>query len=172
MITNFNIDENFWELYPDFKLALSFKDIYKSDKSRNKESSSRLMWFTALTTDLNSRYYNLPEEERFAVIGGDYMDDEQYYKHNTEKVDRLIEDYIKLQFTAAQRQLREWDKKQDERSQFIANLKYDLNTYEDLDKMAVNTKRIYDTLKTIKEELSKEDGNGTAKGGATPSLND
>ena len=172
MITTFNTDISFWELYPEFKIALSFKQIYKSDKSRNKESSSKLMWFVAFTTDLNSRYYNLPEEERYAVIGGDYMDSEDYYQKNKDKIDLLINDYIKLQFSAAQRQLMEWDRKSDERAEFISKTKYDLTTYEDLDKMAVNTAKIYDIFKKIKEDLSKEEGDGVAKGGQVPSLND
>lgn len=173
MINNFDVTQNFWDLYPDFKIALSFKEIYKSDKSRNKESSSKLMWFVALTTDLNSKYYRMPQDDRFNLIAEDYMEDIKYYKSNKIKIDKLIEDYIMLEFSAAQRQLREWDIKQDERSAFIATLKYSLDTYEDLDKMAVNTKKIYDTFKTIKDDLAKEEsGEGTGKAGAKKSLND
>lgn len=172
MTINFNTDDNFWELYPDAKLALSFKDLYKSDKSRNKESSSRVMWYVALTTDPSSRYYNLPIEEKHNVLGGDYMDDENYYSKNQKKLDQLILDYQLTKLTPAQRHLIEWDKKIDERSKFIASLPYDIQTYEDLDKMMASTQRIYDILKKIKEDLSKEEGDGQGKGGSMRSLND
>lgn len=172
MTINFNTDENFWTLHPDFKLALSFKSLYKSDKSRNKETSSKLMWYIALAYHITSRYYNLPDEEKSAVIGGDYMDDEQYYDKNKEKLIPLINDFKKISLSPAQRHLMEWDKKLNERSKFISSLEYNLDTFEDLDKMAVNTPKLYDTFKKIKEDLSKEEGEGTGKGGAIASLND
>src|SRR5690606_25229769 len=168
----FNTDENFWELYPEFKLALSFKDLYKSDKSRNKESSSRVMWYVALTTDPGSRYYNLPIEEKHLVLGLDYMEDEKYYEKHQKKLDQLIEDYKMTILTPAQRHLLEWDKKIDERSKFINNLPYNLETYEDLDKMMAKTQKVYDILKKIKEDLSREEGDGQGKGGQQKSLND
>lgn len=172
MINHFDTSENFWELYPDFKDALSFKRLYKSDKSRNKESSSRIMWYVAYTTDINSKYYKLPENEKHAIIGGDYMGDEQYYEKNKERIQPIIDDYIKINFTAAQRQLRDWEIKMDERAEFIKKMPYNIDTYEDLDKMAANTAKLFDTFKKIKEDISKEEGDGVGKGGAIASLND
>lgn len=172
MINHFDTSESFWELYPDFKDALSFKKLYKSDKSRNKESSSRIMWYVAYTTDINSKYYKLPENEKHSVIGGDYMDDEDYYKNNKDRIQPIIDDYIKINFSAAQRQLRDWEIKMDERATFIKDMPYNINTYEDLDKMASNTAKLFDTFKKIKEDISKEEGDGIGKGGAIASLND
>lgn len=172
MIQIFDIEQNFWDMYPDFKIALSFKDLYKQDKSRGRVNSSKLMWFIAYTTDLNSKFYKLSQEERYAVIGEDYMKDSNFYNNNKKEVDTLTNDYVKLQFSAAEKQLRAWDIKSDERAAFIASIPYNLDTYEDLDKMAVNTSKIYNELKNIKEALVKEDGEGSLKGGATASLND
>lgn len=172
MISHFDTSENFWELYPDFKTALSFKQLYKSDKSRNKEWSSKIMWYVAYTTDMNSKYYKLPENEKHAVIGLDYMDNENYYNDNLERLVPLIEDYIKINFSSAQRQLREWEIKMDERAEFIKKMPYNLENYEDLDKMAANTSKLFDTFKKIKEDISKEEGDGVGKGGAVASLND
>lgn len=171
-VSNFNTDESFWELYPEFKVALSFKDLYKSDKSRNKISSSNIMWFVALCHSPRSRYKSLEIGDRYAVIGEDFMDNINYYEDNKTRLDPIILDFIKTETTAAQRHLDEWDKKQDERSKFISNLKYDLNTYEDLDKMAINTTKIYDTFFKIKEQLAKEEGEGVGKSGRKASLND
>lgn len=173
MINSFDIDSNFWELYPDFKVALSFKDIYKSDKSRNKESSSKLMWFTALTTDLNSKYINIPLEERYEVIGEDFMDSIKYYKDNRNKLDLLIEDYMRISDTPVKRHLRQWTTSLDDRTKFLSTMKYSLDTYEDLDKMAANTAKVFDTLKKINSDLEKEAaGGGEAKGGSKESLAD
>lgn len=171
-ITNFDIDSNFWELYPEMKIALSFKTLYKSDKSRNKESSSRIMWFVALCHSPNSRYRGLEINDRYQTVGDDYFNIINYYESNKERLDPIIKDYKETNLTAANRHLEEWDKKQDERSKFISNLKYSLDTYEDLDKMAINTTKIFDTFKAIKEQLAKEEGEGIGKSGRKASLND
>src|SRR5690606_8196713 len=99
MINTWKVDTNFWDLYPDLKIALSFNTIYKSDKSSNKASSSKMMWFVALTTDLNSKYINIPKEERYEIIGEDFMGDIKYYKSNKVKLDMLIADFEKLSDT-------------------------------------------------------------------------
>jgi len=130
------------------------------------------MWYVALAVDPNSRYYNLPIEEKHNVLGLDYMDDETYYKKQQKRLDPVIEDYKTLILTPAQRHLLEWDRKIDERSNFINSLPYNLDTYEDLDKMMANTQKVYDILKKIKEDLAKEEGDGYGKGGQMKSLND
>lgn len=172
MIHTFDIEQNFWELYPDFKIALSFKDLYKRDKSRGKINSSKIMWFIVFTRDMNSKFYNLILDEKNAVIGEDYMGDINYYENNKQELDILINDYIKLIYSPSRKHLLDWDIKILERSEFIASQKYSIDNYEDLDKMAANTAKIYDTLKNIKEALSKEEGEGNLKGGGMNSLND
>lgn len=173
MINTWEVDTNFWDLYPDLKIALSFNTIYKSDKSSNKASSSKMMWFVALTTDLNSKYINIPKEERYEVIGEDFMGDIKYYKSNKVKLDMLIADFEKLSDTPVKRHLRQWLNSLDDRTQFLSTVKYGLDTYEDLDKMAVNTSKVFDTFNKIKADLAKEEsGGGDVKGGSKESLAD
>lgn len=172
MIQIFDIEENFWKLYPDFKVALSFKDLYKRDKSRDKVNSSKLMWFVAYTRDLNSKYYRLPQEEKDAIIGADYMKNENFYSENKEELDILIEDYLRLMYSPERRHLMDWDKKLLQRSQLIASIPYTLDNYEELDKMAANTPKIYKAISDLKAELDKEEGEGNLKGGAMESLSD
>lgn len=172
MIDTFDIEQNFWDIYPDFKIAMSFKDLYKQDKSRGKVNSSKLMWFLVYTTDLNSKFYKLSQEEKYFIIGNDYLGNSNFYEENKKQLDILIQDYIRLSFTPAQKQLRAWDLKSEERASFIASMPYNFETYEDLDKMAVNTSKIYKELETIKDALAKEEGEGNMKGGGVASLND
>lgn len=173
MINSWNTDMNFWDIYPEFKIALSFKELYKSDKSRGKESSSKIMWFVALTTSLNSKYYNIPLEERYQVIGEDYMGDIDYIKKIKAKLPNLIKDLERIEDTPVDRHLRQWDASLDDRTNFLSTMKYTLDTYEDLDKMAANTSKVFDTLKKIKDDKAKElAGGGSAKGGGQESLSD
>ena len=172
MIQIFDIEQNFWEVYPDFKVAMSFKQLYKSDKSRGKINSSRLMWFIAYTRDMNSKFYNLPQEEKDSIIGTDYLKDDNFYSNNKKELDPLIEDYIKLMYSPSRKHLMDWDKKLNERSALIGSIPYTLENYEELDKMAANTPKIYKAIADLKTELDKEEGSGNLKGGAVESLSD
>lgn len=172
MIQVFDIEQNFWEIYPDFKIALSFKDLYKQDKTRGKERSSKLMWFIAYTRDMNSKFYNLPQAEKDAIIGADYLNNPNFYQDNKKDLDVLIEDYLKLMYTPSRRHLLDWDRKLLERSNLLAQISYTLENYEELDKMAGNTPKVYKAIADIRAELDKEEGEGNLKGGAMASLND
>lgn len=172
MIQVFDIEQNFWDIYPDFKIALSFKDLHKQDKSRGKVNSSKLMWFVAYTRDMNSKFYNLHQEEKDAIIGADYMKDENFYSNNKKDIDPLIKDYIKLMYTPSRQHLIDWDTKLLQRSQLIGSIPYTLENYEELDKMASNTPKIYKAISDLRAELDKEEGEGSLKGGAMESLSD
>lgn len=173
LVTTFDTESNFWELNPQFKAALSFKDLYKKDKSRNRKDSSKMMWFIALTNDIASTFYNLPIQERYEVIGEDYMDNIQYYKDHLKTLDPLIHDYIKLTTTAIDRHLLEWDARLEDRTKFLATTSYDLDNFDKLDKMNANTIAVFKNLDKIKEDLAKdESGSGDTKGGYKESLND
>ena len=62
MITEFDIERNFWETHPDFKAAGPIGNLYKGDKTKKKDKTSRLMWTIALIWDMSSKYYHLPED--------------------------------------------------------------------------------------------------------------
>lgn len=172
LITIFDSDQNFWELNPQFKVALSFKDLYKKDKSRGRKDSSALMWFIAYTNDIGSTFYNLPIQERYEVIGEDYMNDINFYKSHTTILEPLIKDYIKLSTTAIDRHLLEWNERLEDRTQFLAKTKYDLDNFDKLDKMNANTINVFKNLETIKDSLAKEASGGDTKGGFKESLSD
>lgn len=173
LVTVFDVEDNFWEVNPQFKIALSFKDLYKLDKSRKHIDSSKMMWFIAFVHDPNSIFYNLPLEEKEEVISEDYMDDISYSKKNKLKLIPLVDDYIKLTHSTIDRHLRQWIISLDDRTHFLSTVKYDLDNYKDLDTMAANTPKVFDTFKKIREEQEKEaSGGGNIKGGGIESLAD
>jgi hypothetical protein len=173
LVTVFDTDENFWEVNPQFKIALSFKDLYKGDKSKKRIDSSKMMWFISFVHDPNSTYYNLPLEEKEEVIGEDYMEDLTYANRHKNKLEQLIEDYVRLTHSTIDRHLKQWIISLDDRTHFLSTVKYDLDNYKDLDTMAANTPKVFDTFRKIKEEQEKEaSGGGNIKGGGIESLAD
>lgn len=180
------IEENIWYLHPSLKVAGAFKDLYKSDRSANKNSSSKLLWTIALIWDRDSKYYNLPEfgeDSKIDLLFEDVYGDKNYYKKNKAKIDKLRRFYLKLQETTARRSLREIEEKLEQRSEFLRDTDYDIgianergqwigNTASMLDKMLADTKKIYDLYEQARKLVSDEVEKGQAMGGGQESLSD
>ena len=80
--------------------------------------------------------------------------------------------YINLTLTKARKYLRNWEIKLEERDEFIASLKYDEDSAALLDKMMTATKNIWEQYLSILNELEKEEGSGSVKGGGIESLSE
>lgn len=183
----FTPDANFWELNQQFKIANPFKKIYEKDKSKGKKESSLLMWFVALCYDQGSTYYKLDSDTKHQIIGSDFCGSEDYYEDNKDLLDDLIEFFIELQDTPAQRALRDWEHKIVQRAKFIRETDYSLDYYvedergklitkkgtaDQLDKMMANTKKLFDDYQRILKDLAAEENDGEGMGGFVPSLSD
>lgn len=62
--------ENFWELNHHLTLVSPFSKLYKEDKSKNKEVSSKIMWCVFWMKDPDEEYnkfYRIGEEERLDI---------------------------------------------------------------------------------------------------------
>lgn len=186
MITEFDIEINFWETHPDFKAAGPIGKLYKNDKTKKKDKTSSLMWTVALIWDMSSKYYNLPEDgedSKIPLLFEEVYGDKEWYLKNQSLVFDLKMQYLKMQDTIAMRALRDIEQKIDERSRFLANTPYDLgicnergswvgNTATIVDKMMADTKKIYDLLEAAKKVVSEELASGETKGGGRVSLSD
>ncbi len=191
ILEDFTPSISFWEVCPQLAIVGPSKTVYDEDKSKKKIDSSNLMWFIVLCTDLNSKFYNLPEvgeHNKYELLGKDIIGDKNYYKKYKVKCDELIEFYIKLQDTPAKRALREWDQKMIERARFIKETPFTLDSYEynedtgkqvkvagtaeTLDKMMGATKKLYDDYERILKSLSETEADVENLGGGKTSLSD
>lgn len=173
LVNSFDVDENFWEVNTQFKLALGFKKLFKEDRSRGKKDSSRIMWFVSLVYDRGSIFFNVPFDEKVEAISEDYMNDSNYYIKNRELIDEISKEYILLTTTSIDRHLNQWEESLNDRTRFLSTVRYSLENFDDLDKMAANTTKVFETFKKIKEDQVKEaSGSGDIKGGGMESLND
>ena len=158
---------DFWELNPDLKRTEEFADI----KTYYKKQSSDVMWFIVNCFDSESKFISLHIDDRTELLSKDMMKDPKWYNENANRIQPAIDLYIKLNDTPAKRHMRQWVETLEKRTKFLKEAEYDLDNYDKLDKMAVNTKALMDTFKKIQEELTKESGVIT-RGGAQPSLAD
>lgn len=175
MINTFDVDKNFWLTHPDMKVINPFKTLYESDKSKKKEESSLMMWFIVLCYDRDSKYYKLMadgDDGKHNIVGEDFCNDIQYYSKWKLILEPVIEEYIKLQYTPMERHLKTWEDLLDKRTRWLKGQEYDFENDEKLDKAAERTLKVHNTIKQIKEDLSKESAEGSIKGKGEKSLND
>lgn len=172
----FDTNESFWVVNPSFLTISIFKDLHDSDKSKNKVISSQTMWAIAFLIDphTDNPWKSLAVEDKKLLIYNDY------YKIDWDKSQKYIDEYYKRCLSLAEKDLHDIQEKMHERAMFIKNTEYTLDSMEEidgrvklvkgtapqLDKMVVETKKIYEHLDAIRQLMDKEQGNeGKTKGG-------
>tara|TARA_Y100001963_G_C6704690_1_gene411321 strand:- start:186 stop:710 length:525 start_codon:yes stop_codon:yes gene_type:complete len=161
LLNSFETDSNFWSINPQLEIPKIFADIYKKDKSKNKEKSSKIMWAIALLIDPDSKFANAPYEDRKNLILTDYIRD---IKFKWEDYQDAIEYYENLLLTPAQRQINIWSRKMDEKTKYLDSLSYEEDA-ETIEKLLTSNAKLYTELERITKQLEKEESEGVAKGG-------
>jgi hypothetical protein len=180
ILNSFDLNVNFWVVNPSLKIPEAFAKLYNSDKSKEKKDSSQIMWAIALLLDSDSKFFNLPEEDRKNLIKKDYLKNEKFsfmvYKD-------AVDMYSQLILTPAKRALAGWNDKITERDQFLRETPYTLGDIGDkgnwvggtadvIDRMMSNTKKLYDDYQRIIEDLEEEKTKESGKGNRKASLAD
>jgi hypothetical protein len=160
---NFNINDNFWECNPNFLAIKEFKKLYSDDKSKKKIDSSKIMWGVALAMDKHddNPLRNVNIVDKLAIVAEDYCDgfDEKKYGY-------LMSLYKKLCLSQIERSVYDLEQKLDERSKFLLQTPYDLDTAKELDALIANTKKIKDLYEDMVDSLEKDSaGGGPTRGG-------
>lgn len=176
---------SFWETFPVFRETGLFKKLYKEDRSKDKNKSSKVMWYCVLVKDIDSEYYPMARSEQDEMICDALGLDVQKYIGSKEELDLLLnyfEDFISCHIAKSIRKL---EKKLVERDEFIANSKYsfDEHVFDEetgkyklikgnsvqLDRMVTDGGELYDQIKKMRENL-KSGQSGTGKGGREDSI--
>lgn len=145
VLNNFNIHEDFFDSNP--QLQIPFSHIQASHPE-----PSDFMWSIALFADPDSKFSNTSQEFRQQLISEDYYDPDWKDPATQEAISL----YEKLVLTKAEKFLVDWEKKLEERANFIASLPYNEQTYELLDSMMAKTERMWkqymNCLKDVEDE--------------------
>lgn len=158
---------NFWKLYPDLKKVEEFKKLQK-----DYTNSSDVMWFIVLAFDTSSKFFNMPEKDKTELLGKDYLKDKDFYKNNKIKITPAITRWESISDTAFRRHYRQWVETIEKRTNFLREMDYDIDNYDKLDKMAANTSALLATFDKLQAAMDKQEGQGTTKSNAQPSLAD
>lgn len=175
----FNTDENFWETNPAFLTISKFEHFYDLDKSKGKKKSSQIMWAIAFLLDphQDNVWRNLNEHDKKMLIVDDYLKNSKF---KWSEYQDIIDEYYNRVLTLAEKDFYELQEKMHERKEFIKNTPYSLDALEEvdgkmrvirgtaaqLDKMVVDTAKLYEQLEVVKQKLEKEAAqDGETKGG-------
>jgi hypothetical protein len=175
ILENFKEGNNFWEFNPQYKVM--FKEFYDSDKSKKKETSSKIMWSMMLCYHPKSDFYNLPNKEE--VIAKKFINDPKFKWESYVELKEMIVDSV---LTQAEKSLDNWNRTLKKRDEFIHEQEFTLDHYDDkgrlakgsadqLDKMLANTNKLYQEYFSIVKELEQEEL-ARSKGNKIKSMSD
>jgi hypothetical protein len=170
-LARFEKYSNFWEINPNYRIVPEFNELWKKDRSENKNQSSKKMWYIAFMNDISvdNTMRNIPQVERKAILLEELGIDEI----NEAELTLAIKRYIELGETPAIKALKAWNDKIEERAKFLSETSYSLDNAETLDKLLSNTPKIYGDYQRVLKELTQEGGDSNGKGGySNPSILD
>lgn len=184
LVKTWLIRENYWTLHPMVQEFSAFKKLYNKDKSKGKSESSKLMWGIAMFVDPHedNKLRTQAYDRRMEIINEDWFDPKFNWEHP--EIVELVQTYKDFCLTISEKELVRYEKKLAQRGEFIDKTGYSLDTYDEssgkvvkgtaaqLDKMMVDSGKIFEELEKIKEKIQKEDLDGQLKGGAVESAAD
>ena len=155
---------NFWIANPDFLSVTVFNTLYDDDKSKNKDSSSQVMWAVAHLVDMNTAnvWRNLPEADKKKLIAEDLLKNKKF---DWAAYQNIIDEYTERVLSIAEKMLRNFQLKLVDRQHFIDTTAYDMENADQLDKMMINTSKIYSQYESIQNIFELEKSSGKTRGG-------
>lgn len=149
--------QNFWKEHPELIISDILNEFYTKDKSKDKETSSRIMWAIHLSEHPESKYYNHPDKR--IILAKSFLKDEKF---KWEQYKEIIIFYKECSLTDAERALSGWNETMRLRDESIKEMYRDAikekNTDElvKLDKMLASTAKMFDDYKKIKQDYEEE----------------
>ena len=181
-LTTLDTDLNFWEHHPNFKSIREFRELRRLDKSKDKDKSSRIMWAIALCKDkhIENTWRNEDDDDRLPLLAEDIIGDKDF---DWGTVEDLMYIYEQRVLTKAERDLVQSENKMRERQKFIDKTEYTLDYLDDngkpqkgtatqLDKMMVDSDKIYERHEKLKALYEKSEEDGHVFGGRTESASE
>lgn len=119
----FKGNENFWEFNSEYVFILD--KFYKSDKTKNKAKSSKIMWAFYHKLHPDSAYYNLKNKEQ--TIKEKWLKDKNFDWKKYEDVELTFKDSI---LTEAEKSLYDWNELMKKRNLYLKNQEYYFDEYK------------------------------------------
>jgi len=168
LLANFDIDnpKNFWKIYPTWKTPKIFKDLYDSDKSKDKSKSSLIMWGIVHMFEKSPEnpWRNMDSNERVELINEDIMDD---FDFDWSKYKPVIDYAQKILMTEDERNLFILEQYIEKRRRFLEEQQEELSfeTMKALDESIKRNADIAKELDRLRAAVLLTEDQGLTKGG-------
>jgi len=151
---NWESDKNYWVQNPQHKLV--FKEVYRGDTTRDKMRSNTFMWGLALLYNATSEIIEWKKGKRLEHVEKYvWKKDSKAFKSMSDKWG-VIMSSLDGGDTAALRQLKEWERIMDEKSQFLATLTYNKTDHRMIEDMLSSNGKLYSEYDRIMDLIKKE----------------
>jgi len=150
-------DQNFWEVNSDYLLISEFKNLYDSDKSKNKTNSSKILWAIYFAYNPESKFYNIPD--KLNILAKDFIKDSKF---KWTSVKEVVDLYKSSVLSDAERALVTWGEiitMRDESLKLLYKQAIEAKDTDELvklDKMISNTPKLFEDYKKIKRDYEEE----------------
>lgn len=134
--------------YKDEELKLIFKEEYDSNVP------SAIIQAIAKLFHPKSELYSLPLTEKIQIVNKDFLTSE---KLDLDKYGSTIDKFKKFILTKAERSLVNWEQKLEERDAFMAGILYNEDSFEMLDKMMMQTAKMWDQYAAVRKVFLQEE---------------
>jgi len=164
--------KNFWEANPQLIIMPPFSNLYSTDKSKDKEKSSKDMWCVFFMSDPDEEknlFYRIPESERLTMLKEVYN---PTFDIEDELILKALDAYPVLCLTAVERALKGEKDALAKRAVFLQKAEYDFETMKDLDNAFSKTSKIYENFEAIEERFLKQKNQSRVKGGRRESASE
>jgi len=150
-------DQNFWEINSEFLLMSEFKNLYDSDKSKNKSNSSKILWAIYFAYNPESKFYNIPD--KLNILAKDFIKDNKF---KWTSVKEIVDLYKSSVLSDAERALVTWGEiitMRDESLKLLYKQAIEAKDTDELvklDKMISNNPKLFEDYKKIKKDYEEE----------------
>lgn len=150
-------DQNFWEINSDYLLISEFKNLYDSDKSKDKTNSSKILWAIYFAYNPESKFYNIPD--KLNILAKDFIKDSKF---KWTSVKEVVDLYKSSVLSDAERALVTWGEiitMRDESLKLLYKQAIEAKDTDELvklDKMISNTPKLFEDYKKIKKDYEEE----------------
>lgn len=193
-ITRYRDGVIIWEEFPTLKyLKPYYNELYKKDKSKNKYDSSLTLWSIVFLNDPDQEnmFYSQDYNERIKNIKENFN---KKFDDNDELVKVIMENFPEDNLTAVEKAFKEEVDSLVKRAKLIKNTEYTFDSTEkdekgntifvsgkplvkkgtatDIDKMRVNSLKIYEQYDELRKKFIKERSDTRIHGGRKESLSE
>jgi len=146
-------DASFWDVNPIYRNIPIFDKLWKYDRTKNKQKSSKIIWGMVLCLHPKSELYNLSDKRD--IIATTVIGDKKF-DWDSEENKKIQEQVLDIVLTQAEKSRVNWDLRMKKRDEFLDTQEYTIDNISDLDKANSATPKMYDEYMRISKLLSQE----------------